>query len=60
MTLQKAIALAGGPTDKGALNRLTIKRKNPGGKYEDVKLEGDPMKTAIMSEDVITVPKKWM
>jgi protein involved in polysaccharide export with SLBB domain/beta-lactamase regulating signal transducer with metallopeptidase domain len=60
MTLQQAIALAGGPTDKGALNRVTIKRKNPGGKYEDVKLAGDPMKTAIMPEDVITVPKKWM
>jgi polysaccharide export outer membrane protein len=61
MTLQKAIALAGGPTDKGAMNRVAVKRKDPQtGKYEDVKLPKDKMSAAIMPEDVITVPKKWM
>jgi protein involved in polysaccharide export with SLBB domain len=60
MTLQQAIALAGGLTDQGALNRVTVKRKNAAGKFERLKLEKDFLSTPIKPQDVITVPKKWM
>jgi polysaccharide export outer membrane protein len=62
ITLNKAIAMAGGPTPEGALNRITIKRKDPkSGKIVEAKYaKGDKMLTIIEPEDVINVPKKRM
>ncbi|TAK10698.1 MAG: hypothetical protein EPO35_13210 [Acidobacteria bacterium] len=61
MTLQRAIAMAGGATSEGALNRVEINRKDPKtGGYKKVKLNKDNMATPIEPEDVIKVPKKRM
>jgi len=59
LTLGKAIAMAGGPTPDGALNRVRIDRKDPKtGKFAPIKLEKDVMTTPIQPEDVINVPKR--
>jgi polysaccharide export outer membrane protein len=62
INLQKAIAMAGGPSPEGALNRITISRKDPKtGKITKAKMaKGDAMLTIIEPDDVINVPKKRM
>ena len=61
MTLQKALALAGGVSDQGAANRVQIQRKDPKtGEFKDVKLDKDKMNTVIEPDDVIKVPAKRM
>ena len=62
ITLQRAIALAGGATPEGALNRIEIVRKDPkSGTFTKAKLnKKDKMATLIEPEDVIKVPKKRM
>lgn len=61
MTLQKAIALAGGVSPEGAANRITIERKDPkSGRFAKAKLAKDKFATAIEPDDVIKVPKKRM
>ena len=62
ITLQKAIALAGGVSPEGAENRISIQRKDPKtGKFTDAKLsKSDHMMTPIEPDDVIKVPKKRM
>jgi protein involved in polysaccharide export with SLBB domain/beta-lactamase regulating signal transducer with metallopeptidase domain len=61
ITLQRAIAMAGGPTPEGASMRVNIKRKDPTtGKFIAVKLDKDAMATPIQPDDVISVPKKRM
>lgn len=60
-TLNKAIALAGGVTPDGAVNRVEIQRKNPKtGGFTKAKLLKDKMSTLIEPDDVIKVPKKRM
>lgn len=59
ITLQKAIAMAGGVAPEGAQNRISIERKDPKtGKFTSVKLAKDKMSTIIEPDDVIKVPKK--
>jgi polysaccharide export outer membrane protein len=62
ITLQKAIAMAGGVAPDGAENRISISRKDPKtGKFSDAKLsKTDKMMTPIEPDDVIKVPKKRM
>jgi polysaccharide biosynthesis/export protein len=62
ITLQKAIAMAGGVAPDGAANRISITRKDPKtGKFTDAKLsKTDKMMTPIEPDDVIKVPKKRM
>jgi protein involved in polysaccharide export with SLBB domain len=61
LTLQKAIAMAGGVADQGAANRITISRKDPKtNKFVDAKLDKDRMSTPIQPDDVIKVPAKRM
>ena len=61
MTLQKAIALAGGPSEDGAINRVEVQRKDArSGQFKPVKLDKDRMATPIQPDDVINVPKKRM
>jgi len=62
INLQKAIAMAGGPTPDGALSRVEIKRKDPKtGKLIKAKMaKGDMMLTIIEPDDVINVPKRRM
>jgi protein involved in polysaccharide export with SLBB domain len=62
ITLQKALAMAGGPTSEGALNRVEIRRKDPKtGKLIKAKMaKGDMMLTIIEPDDVIIVPKRRM
>ena len=62
MTLNKAIALAGGVAPEGAANRITISRKDPKtGKFTNAPLsKNDKMATPIEPDDVIKVPKKRM
>jgi protein involved in polysaccharide export with SLBB domain len=62
ITLQRAIALAGGATPEGALNRVEISRKDPKtGSFTSAKLnKKDKMSTLIEPDDVIKVPKKRM
>lgn len=62
MTLQKAIAMAGGVSPEGAANRIEIQRKDPKtGKFTKAKLnKDDKMSTLIEPDDVIKVPKKRM
>jgi polysaccharide export outer membrane protein len=61
ITLQRAIAMAGGPAPEGALNRVAITRKDPkSGEYKEIKLAKDKMSTPIEPDDVIKVPKKRM
>lgn len=59
ITLQKAIAMAGGVAPEGAANRISIERKDPKtGKFTQIKLAKDKMSTIIEPDDVIKVPKK--
>jgi polysaccharide export outer membrane protein len=59
MTLQKAIALAGGPSEDGAINRIEVQRRDPkSGNFKSIKLDKDKMATPILADDVIKVPKK--
>lgn len=60
MTLQRALAMAGGPTPEGAVNRTKITRKDPKtGKYSEAKYaKGDKLATVIEPDDVINVPKR--
>jgi protein involved in polysaccharide export with SLBB domain len=62
ITLQRAIALAGGPSPDGALNRVSIDRLDPKtGVFTQAKLnKKDKMATLIEPNDVIKVPKKRM
>lgn len=62
MTLNKAIALAGGVSPEGAANRIEIQRKDPkSGKFTKAPLsKTDKMATPIEPDDVIKVPKKRM
>jgi polysaccharide export outer membrane protein len=62
ITLQRAIALAGGASPDGALNRVSITRLDPKtGEYKEAKLnKKDKMATLIEPNDVIKVPKKRM
>ncbi len=62
MTLNKAIALAGGVAPEGAQNRIEILRKDPKtGKFTKAPLsKSDKMATPIEPDDVIKVPKKRM
>lgn len=61
VTLQKAIALAGGASPDGALNRVEVQRKDPkSGEFKKIKLAKDKMSTLIEPDDVIKVPKKRM
>jgi polysaccharide export outer membrane protein len=54
MTLRQALALAGGATDLGAVNRVRILRN--GKKVQKIDLD----KTIVQPGDTITVPKKFM
>jgi protein involved in polysaccharide export with SLBB domain/beta-lactamase regulating signal transducer with metallopeptidase domain len=61
LTLQRAIAMAGGVGPDGVLNRVSVTRKDPKtGQFTDVKLDKDRMATPIQPDDVIKVPKKRM
>lgn len=61
ITLQKAIAMAGGVSPEGAENRISVERKDPKtGKFTKIKLAKDKMSTIIEPDDVIKVPKKRM
>jgi protein involved in polysaccharide export with SLBB domain len=61
ITLQTAIALAGGATPEGALNRITVDRKDPKtGAFKKIKLAKNKMSTPIEPDDVIYVPKRRM
>ena len=62
ITLQRAIALAGGASPDGALNRVSIERLDPKtGEFKEAKLnKKDKMATIIEPNDVIKVPKKRM
>jgi len=61
ITLNKAIAMAGGASPEGALNRIEISRKDPKtGRFSKAKLAKDKMATLIEPDDVIKVPKKRM
>lgn len=62
VTLQRAIAMAGGVAPEGATNRISISRKDPKtGVFTDAKLnKKDKMMTIIEPDDVIKVPKKRM
>ncbi len=54
MTLRQALALAGGATELGAVNRVRILRN--GKKVDKIDLD----KTIVQPGDTITVPKKFM
>jgi polysaccharide export outer membrane protein len=62
LTLQRAIALAGGVSPEGAANRIYIERKDPKtGVFTKAQLnKKDKMMTIIEPDDVIKVPKKRM
>lgn len=61
LTLAKAIAMAGGASPEGALNRIEISRKDPKtGKFAKAPLDKDRMATPIEPDDVIKVPRKVM
>jgi hypothetical protein len=54
-------AQANAPAGAGALNRVTIERKDPKtGKLTNIKLNKDPMTTPVEPGDVIKGPKKQM
>jgi polysaccharide export outer membrane protein len=59
MTIDKAVALAGGAAENGAMNRVEVKRKVKDS-YKKVKLNKDKGSTPIEPEDIIFVPKKRM
>lgn len=61
ITLQTAIAIAGGASPEGAPNRITVERKDPKtGAFKKIKLLKDKMSTPIEPNDVIHVPKRRM
>jgi len=53
MTLQQALAIAGGVTDRGAKNRIEIQRVGIAKPFKNVK-----MTEIIKAGDIITVPKR--
>jgi polysaccharide export outer membrane protein len=55
LTVQRAIALAGGITDKGSMHRIEIKRRKPNGDYAII--SGKPNDT-IQADDMITVKER--
>jgi protein involved in polysaccharide export with SLBB domain len=58
MTLEKALAAAGGVTVDGAPNRISVKRKDPKtGDY--ITIKAAKMDMAIEADDVITVPPRY-
>lgn len=66
ITLLEAVKMAGGPTEKAALNRITV-LKNSGGGKESVKVNvGEIMQgkkrddVMIKSSDVVVVPESWI
>ena len=59
MTVAKALAIAGGVTELGAANRITIKRTAPDGTVETIKVNEDKT-DQIKPGDLIYVPKRRM
>ena len=55
MTVQRAIGLAGGPTETGAMNRVSIFRTVNG---RLVELKRVKMTDLVQAEDIINVPRK--
>ncbi len=55
MTVQQAIALAGGLTDRGSGRRMKADRVMPDGKVKEVKLE---LETKVEPNDTIKIPSK--
>jgi len=61
LTVSRALAMAGGATPAGALNRLSVQRLDPKtGAYKEVKIKGDKMLFQVQPEDIIIVPKRRM
>jgi polysaccharide export outer membrane protein len=64
ITLVDAIAMAGGPTPKGNLKRVTISRPAGGGRNETLNLDADEMRKGaspsfeVLSGDTISVAEK--
>lgn len=56
MTVNQAIAVAGGITDRGDADDITIKRRGKDGKVH--KLDGDP-DTTLRKDDVIHIGERW-
>jgi polysaccharide export outer membrane protein len=55
MTVDQALALAGGPSTLGATNRITIRRKNDKGELEEIRVQlTDP----VQPGDTIHVPRR--
>jgi protein involved in polysaccharide export with SLBB domain len=54
MTVLKAVSLAGGPTERGALNRAKIRRVVNGQTVELRARENDLVK----ADDIITIPQR--
>jgi polysaccharide export outer membrane protein len=52
MTIQQALALAGGPTLRGTENRIRVHRRMPGGEIAKISLDAHE---AVMPDDVIYV-----
>jgi polysaccharide export outer membrane protein len=55
MSVQQAIALAGGLTDRGSDRRIKAQRIMPNGKVVEVSLD---MSDKVQPNDIITVPPK--
>ena len=61
MTVAKALAIAGGVTELGAANRITIKRTAADGTVETIKVDADKLATDLVKPgDLIYVPKRRM
>lgn len=55
MTVEQALALAGGPSTLGATNRITIKRTNADGELEEIDVE---LTDLVQPGDTIYVPRR--
>ena len=61
MTVAKVLTIAGGVTELGADNRITIQRAGADGKLETIRVERDKLATTpVKPGDLINVPKRRM
>jgi len=58
LTLEKALAAAGGVTPLGAPNRIIVRRKDPK-TGEEITIKAAKMDMVILADDVIVVPDKY-
>lgn len=61
MTVAKVLTIAGGVTELGADNRITIQRAGADGKLETIRVDRDKLATTpVKPGDLINVPKRRM